>query len=322
MALQYATVKSAPVYIQEINTFAFLDEVTDMLNSGKIGQGMRTLGKNLYDLYAGTSTNEWLRIVNSKLLNHTLNDLLAQDPFTARAFKQPRGYAGDAVLLDMAYFPNKIDLSNVSSLGRKIFGFNSNVSIAHALRNRITAVANIIDKSASISSKLKVLSVACGHCREAEYSHAIRNRQLSTFAGIDQDSKSLAFAKLEYKKFDIDINQLNISDIIRGRADLGKFDLIYSAGLYDYLGTRTAQRLTKELFNLLSSGGKLVIFNITKDYPEIGYFESYMNWPMIGRDEFQVAELASKLPLSDLNIVNVDDEEKSTYYHSLEIQKN
>ncbi|MEE8482033.1 MAG: hypothetical protein V3S12_01650, partial [Acidiferrobacterales bacterium] len=86
MALQYAAIKSAPVYIQEIDTFAFLDEVTDMLNSGQIEQGMKTLGKNLYDLYASTSSNEWLRIVNSQLLKHALNDLLAQDPFTARAF--------------------------------------------------------------------------------------------------------------------------------------------------------------------------------------------------------------------------------------------
>ena len=321
MELQYATAKSIPAYIQENNTFAFLDDVADMLLSNQVEQGMIELGKNLYDLYASTSTSEWNIIVNNQLLSHPLTELLLQDPHTARARKQPRGYAGDAVMLDLSYFPDRVDLSGVSSLGKKIFAFNSQVSIAKALRKRIAAVSGIIDDTVSETLNTRVLSVACGHCREAEYSQSIKNKQLSTFIGIDQDPKSLVFAKSRYQKYGIETRQLSISDIVRGKADLQKFDLIYAAGLYDYLGRRTAQRLTKELFNLLASGGKLVLYNITYNYPEIGYFESYMNWPMIGRDEYQMRELASKLPISEINSIDIDDGEKSTYYYSLEIQK-
>ena len=36
-------------------------------------------------------------------LNHPIRDLLHQDPFTYRAFAKPRGYAGDAVMMDYIY---------------------------------------------------------------------------------------------------------------------------------------------------------------------------------------------------------------------------
>ena len=49
-----------------------------------------------------SSDEEWDAIVD-RCLGHPLNGLLQQDPFTCRAFEKPRGYAGDAELIDFIY---------------------------------------------------------------------------------------------------------------------------------------------------------------------------------------------------------------------------
>lgn len=321
MSVNYAVARPELIYVNEQQDAAYLDTVLERLLDGDVRGGMTQLGIHLYDAYTSTGSSEWESLVQNVLLKHSIRNTLIQDPHTARAIRQPRGYAGDAATLDLVYFPEKVDLSNTSALGKKIFGFNSQVSIAKALRKRISSIANIIDQTASNIPNARVLSVACGHCREVEYSQAIQSSALGTFIGIDQDTKSIGLAQTEYHQYGIQTEHLNISDLIRGKADLGEFDLIYSAGLYDYLGMRTAQRLTRELFSRLSKGGKLVFYNISNDYPEIGYFESYMNWPMLGRNQAQMREVASKLPVSELGSVDIGDEEKSTYYYSIEITK-
>ena len=41
--------------------------------------------------------------VGRQILTHPLGELLHRDPFTRRGFDKPRGYAGDAVLIDYLY---------------------------------------------------------------------------------------------------------------------------------------------------------------------------------------------------------------------------
>ena len=49
-----------------------------------------------------SSDEQWDALVG-RCLSHPLNDLLHQDPFTCRAYEKPRGYAGDAELIDFIY---------------------------------------------------------------------------------------------------------------------------------------------------------------------------------------------------------------------------
>src|SRR5215471_14831280 len=42
---------------------------------------------------------------------HPLHRMALEDPFTERAFSKPRGYAGDAVMLDYIYRPRRLELT-------------------------------------------------------------------------------------------------------------------------------------------------------------------------------------------------------------------
>jgi len=79
-------------------------------------------------------------------------------------------------------------------------------------------------------------------------------------------------------------------------ADFGPFDLIYVAGLYDYLAATTARRLTRNLFALLTPGGRLLVANFLPNVPAVGYMESYMAWHLLCRTGRELAALADEVP--------------------------
>ncbi len=322
MALQYAAVKTVPAYIQEYNTFAFLDDVLVMLQSGLIERGMDLLVPNLHDLYASTSTSEWEQIVNKVLLRHPLRNMLMQDPLTARSFAQPRGYAGDAVLLDMVYFHGNSNESGVSTLGNQLHRYTARTPLCLALSKRMRLLSRYIDKTAERTTNARILSLASGHCREAALSEALRNNKLGRFVALDHDVDSLNTMKNEYCSLELEAVPLSVSDIVKGKLDLGTFDLIYSAGLYDYLSKRFAQKLTSQLYSLLAPGGKLMLCNIAMNYYEVGYLESYMNWEMIGRGRIEVLELAADLKgIEKAKLRVLDNSAIDSHFHILEIDK-
>src|SRR5688500_6773533 len=81
---------------------SLLNEVYAKLMAGQVIEGMNDLILGLQARRSNASDQEWMEIV-SFCMRHPLRDLLFEDPFTHRAYNKPRGYAGDAVLLDLVY---------------------------------------------------------------------------------------------------------------------------------------------------------------------------------------------------------------------------
>jgi extracellular factor (EF) 3-hydroxypalmitic acid methyl ester biosynthesis protein len=322
MTLQYATVTPKALYIEEQTDLEFLDIAMTKIQSGQVEEGMHLLVSELTTLYSSTSSATWNHLLEM-LLNHPIQELLLQDPLTYRSFSKPRGYAGDAVLIDMIYFPQKTDLSSVSSIGKEIYRYNTRSPLSCTLRKRMSLTADYIDEFAKQRDNISVLSVASGHCRELKYSEAMKNGDVERFVALDNDESSLEFMKNEYKEMNLEAVPLSVSDIIKGKSQLGEFDLIYSAGLYDYLSNRFAQKLTSQLYKMLKPGGKLMLINIAQEYDEVGYLESFMDWVMVGRGKRETLELASDLRTNEPAILNVNNGvEINSHYNMLEIIKN
>ena len=324
MGLQYASsIQTTPSYVHESTNLEFLDDIYVQLLEGSVENALNELGYHLHELYATTSVDEWEAVLQNYLLRHPIKELLMQDPLTYRSFTQPRGYAGDAVLIDMVYFPGRTDVSATSDIGKQIYKYTTRTPLSRNLVKRMKTVAGYLDDVAGRVENPRILSVASGHCRELEFAENFKAKSEYQFFALDHDSESLNTATRDYGEFGIKALNNSISDVIKGRLDLGKFDLIYAAGLYDYLGSRIAKRLTSEFFNMLTEGGKFVLMNINADYEEIGYMESYMNWSMIGRTKGETLELASEVESSEsANIVVQDRADISSHYHILEISRN
>ena len=93
----------------------------------------------------------------------------------------------------------------------------------------------------------------------------------------------------------ITTKNLSVRELLNGKHDLGYFDLINAAGLYDYLDARTAETLTSRFFDLLKEGGTLIVANFLKEIWEYPYMEVYMKWNLIYRTRAEIARFLSKI---------------------------
>ncbi len=289
-----------------------LDSIYDELKHGDVQKGMDNLSRMLDEKKYDSNPQDWQSFVQT-CLRHPLKDLIHTDPFTHRSFEKPRGYPGDAVLLDMIYFPEKTGLDGNSGVGEKIFEYTTNAPSCKAVRYRKGYLAEIIDETAERVAKAKIMSVACGHLREAELSSAVKHNSIGKLTALDYDQESLQQVYTLYGRDGSCVKPLHMSiqDLLKGKASFGdKYDLIYSAGLYDYLNQNTAKMLTALLFNMLQPEGLLLVANFLPGIKGIGYMETYMGWNLIYRDEQQLLGVAGELPRSTVKKYEVFSEEQ------------
>src|SRR5947209_16410808 len=72
------------------------------------------------------SASTWKHFAANECRQHPLMKLLQHDPLTWRAFTKPRGYAGDAVMMDLVYAAEDgYDLPMLEGIDRKSTRLNS-----------------------------------------------------------------------------------------------------------------------------------------------------------------------------------------------------
>ncbi len=235
---------------------------------------------------------------------HPFSALMHQCPLTAHSFRRPRGYPGDADLLDIIYrHPDGRSFEDhATAFGADAFAFTIDVAACEAVRARKTLLAERIDAVAVQRPGAEVLSVACGHLREAETSRAVQNRQIARLVATDQDADSLALVANSpaARAGLVEARRVTVRNFLGKRHDLGPFDFVYAAGLYDYLEERAAKRLTQALFGLLKDGGRLLVANFLTGIWEAAYMEVYMDWPLIYRSREEIIGFADLIPAGQL----------------------
>src|SRR3954449_365120 len=126
-----------------------LEAVYEDILHGRIAAGLADLFDDL-SLRREDEPESWPAAAQM-CLNHELRRLLHQDPFTYRAFSKPRGYAGDAVMMDYIYGLGEASTAarSATPLGRAIFAHMSTRPSACAVRYRRRLLARLIDDTAS-----------------------------------------------------------------------------------------------------------------------------------------------------------------------------
>ena len=273
-----------------------MDIADHLISSGRVDAGMACVFQELSKHRSKYSQKDW-RPFADICTSHPIAEKIFQDPITRRSWDKPRGYPGDAGLLDLIYAPPQgQDLRQMTALGSEIYRFTNTEDAASAVRERRLVLAATIDAAARAMDRPRILSVASGHLREAEISHAIQNNQIGEFIALDQDGESCNEVETRYGRLGIKVDNRSIKPLLVGDSSLGKFDVIYAAGLYDYLNDMTAARLTSNMFNMLNEGGKLLIANFLPGIPALGYMESFMGWLLIFRNSDQLFATANDIP--------------------------
>ncbi len=263
-------------------------------NSTEIEPVLRQLHNWLNDLRANLDASEWAGL-KREFSSHAIRELLHESPFSRRAFEKPRGYAGDAVMLDYIYQGQDVP-STLSAFGRRLFEWEMASGSCQSVFSRRAILAEAVDQTAARCESPRVLSVASGHLREAQYSSAVRQGRIGEYIAFDQDEQSLATVRQDNPNNVIRTVRGSVRDMLKGAAAFPNMDLIYSAGLYDYLNLRTAQRLTSLLFSMLADKGTLLLANFSPNLADIGYMEICMDWNLIYRDESDMLDVAAEIP--------------------------
>lgn len=268
-----------------------LDAVRGRILDYDVAAGMDVLCDELAALRRTLPADRWQAVMD-ECRSSALRDVVCEAPISRRAAARPRGYPGDAETLDLAYGAGRLP-AGLTPLGAALYGYELQMTAAVSVRARREILAALIDEVATQRPGARILSVACGHVREAERSEAVASRAFAAFDALDQDAESLALVEREHGPRGLRPVPGSVRALLAGRLALSDYDLVYAAGLYDYLERDVAARLTAQLFAMLRPGGRLLVANFAHGVRETAYMEAYMDWPLIYRDESDVDRFAA-----------------------------
>jgi SAM-dependent methyltransferase len=242
---------------------------------------------SLHDIRNKLHPRVWQELVPF-VQNHSVSSFFLEDPLTRWSFEKPRGYSGDATLMDFIYGHESTTdrVAKASKLGKTLFEYTSTAPSSHAAIDRRDILARYVDEVAAASGpSTEVLSIAAGHLREAGHSEALREKALKRWVALDQDPLSVGMIARDFHGTAVEAIDGSVRSLLTGRLQPGRFDLVYASGLYDYLIDKVAIKLTQRCLDMLKPNGTFLFANYS--YPIIvdGYMETFMNWPLLLRSE-------------------------------------
>ncbi|HEX4128745.1 MAG TPA: class I SAM-dependent methyltransferase [Pirellulales bacterium] len=293
--------------------FRFFDDVQQRLerslDEATVHQALDEVFLALKEKKLNTPDAEWQPFI-AQCRQHPLAGLLHQDPFTYRAFSKPRGYAGDAVMMDYIYGrEEQWPLPHADPLGQAIFEYTTSAPASEGVRARRAFIAARIDRLAEELNRPHILAVAAGHLREVSLSAAVRRRRTGRFVALDADPESSAEVRRSYSRFGVETLTASFRRLLTESHGSGEFDFVYSTGLFDYLNQRAGQRLVTSMFRMLRPGGTLLVANFLPGIRDIGYMETFMDWRLVYRSRRDMVELTMDIPEEEVKQVTVFSEE-------------
>ncbi|AGB44778.1 class I SAM-dependent methyltransferase [Mesorhizobium sp. ESP6-5] len=220
--------------------------------------------------------------------NHPIQKYFLEDPLTHWSFTKPRGYSGDAQLLDYIYCDPHVaeSVASASEVGKALYSHTQNVPSCVAARERRDLLTRYVDETAARNGpETEVLAIAAGHLREANRSAALAEGGLKRWVALDQDPQSVGLIARDFQGTAVEAIDGSVRTVLTRGHKLGKFDLIYASGLYDYLQHNVAVKLTKTCLQMLKPNGTFLFANYAEGTPDAGYRETFMDWVLLLRSE-------------------------------------
>lgn len=226
-----------------------------------------------------------------------------------RSRVKPFGYSGDFKIIDYIYTHHVSD-DPYCALWDNYF-HKQNAPIA--VRNRKKYFIELLIKNIDISKKQKVLNLASGPGRDIlEYFECSNNNQIH-FDCVELDKDAIQFAK-NLLSDHIDRVKFINKNIFRF-TPTEEYDMIWSAGLFDYFDDSV---FVKILSRLISSNPntKIVIGNFSDANPTQPYMEIIGDWFLNYRSEEKLIELALKAGANrDSITVECEPEKVNLFLH-------
>jgi extracellular factor (EF) 3-hydroxypalmitic acid methyl ester biosynthesis protein len=241
-------------------------------------------------------------------------DVIMSSAIMQRTNLKPRGYPGDSLMMRMIY---DMQFIGASIFSKMMHYHPLEQPAAQAVRNRVDMIAErylSLRKEHAPGATFRIMSVACGPMWELRSMlKASDDFDGLEIALLDQDRDALREAEetvrsLE-RRFDHKLPTLVVCESVRTMlrtarlSELwGKYNFVYSMGLFDYLTDPVARAVTTKLYELLAPGGVLMVGNFHPQNPNRQYMEYWLDWPLFYRNEEEILDLARTLPGAECSL--------------------
>ncbi|MDP0489517.1 MAG: methyltransferase domain-containing protein [Verrucomicrobiota bacterium JB023] len=246
------------------------------------------------------------RAVHRGYLMKSLHRYILQSPFSYRCFSKPLGYAGDYGMVNIMME----DPFSGETLLAKLLNYaflSTGPVVAH--QNRISYLTNMLSeevaKRAAEGKRTRILNLGCGPAQEVRYFIEESDLvEMCDFELLDFSEETLKFTQSEIEKSceksGSDVNVRFIKESIQGflkKATKGdgfstkSYDVVYCAGLFDYLQQRFCQKLVAGFCELAKDEGLVVVTNVSTRNTIPYVMEDFLEWSIIHRDVEEMLNL-------------------------------
>jgi extracellular factor (EF) 3-hydroxypalmitic acid methyl ester biosynthesis protein len=252
-------------------------------------------------------------------MQRLIHPFVLSAPFIHRTFVKPLGYAGDYEMVSMMVR----DPHEGNSLFAKILNYIFlNTPPVEAHRNRLTYLTKMLrDETVRLRAlrkgqPVRIFNLGCGPAKEIQdflAQHSVSND--TEFLLLDFNEETLASTSqvLETRKREfnrqtrIQTRKKSVQQILKDAVKLKnspeKFDIVYCAGLFDYLTDSVCEKLLAIFYEMTAPGGLVVATNVADTNPSQGWMDYMLDWHLIYRSAKQFGELVPKEALPDLSSV-------------------
>ncbi len=227
-----------------------------------------------------------------------VSSLFNRNTLIGFAFTKPFGYSGDFFIIEKIY---QFYLTQDEKLRKWDMFFQLTPAVV-AVRNRKTLAIDIFEKLNTVAdgSLKDVMILGSGPVTETfEFLEKNPDSPLK-FEMLDMDKRAIAYAKNKNKKY-LDRMIFHNRNVIR-YAPEKKFDLIWSAGLFDYFKGKHFVFLLKKYYEYLNEGGEMIIGNFSIENPSRRSMEIICDWFLYHRSPEELTKFALQAGIEESKI--------------------
>jgi extracellular factor (EF) 3-hydroxypalmitic acid methyl ester biosynthesis protein len=258
---------------------------------------------------AADQVEKELQPLHTTYAKRQLHPYLLCSPFAYRTYNKPLGYAGDYEMVNMILGD---PLKGSSLFAKTLNLWFLSQAPAQAHRNRIKYLTKLLAEETtrvmSEGRRARFLNLGCGPAGEIQ-NFLVESDvcDWSSFTLLDFNDETLQHTKIILedllKRFDrhtkVDLIKKSVHQVLKDSLKLGdrveRYDVVYCAGLFDYLSDRICKRLMNIFYDILAPGGLLVATNVDMSNPSRQTMEQVLEWHLIYRNRGQLLGLAPDL---------------------------
>jgi extracellular factor (EF) 3-hydroxypalmitic acid methyl ester biosynthesis protein len=256
--------------------------------------------------------------VHKSYARRELHPIMLCSPFLYRTYTKPLGYAGDYEMVNMM-LRNPYEGSSAFAKLLNFALLNTAPVVAH--RNRIEYLVEKLRSECErrvTKGKTRIFNLACGPAKEVQ--RFLRECEESDLAEIDlldfnaetleftreriQESRMAGGRETQVRYFQRSVHQLLRAATQGGEEEFTGFDIVYCAGLFDYLSQRVCKRLVELFCTMAKPGGLVIVTNVSDDNPSKAWMEYLVEWNLIYRGRKEMEDLVPEnVPVQSINII-------------------